>query len=206
MRIRGIIDNTSVNGPGKRTGVWTQGCHVGCSGCVNPETWDPKGAGSRDIGVLDLVKTIENNKKMHDIDGVSFSGGEPLEQFDDMYKTLVWLKTSSWMDIDILVYSGRLISEVKDPSILKYIDIFVDGPFVKDQIDLGLLWRGSRNQKVHLLNDKIKDKMKSYYNLLDSDGNLIEQETGVELILDQEGGLQLTGFSDMSERSLKKLI
>lgn len=201
MKIHGIIDETTTNGPGKRTSIWTAGCTVGCKGCVNPETWDA--AKGKEMGVLEIVRRIQHNKRTYDITGVSFSGGEPLEQLDDLYKVIVWLKDSN-LDLDILVYSGRLISEVKDPSILKYIDIFIDGPFVEAERDTSLLWRGSRNQRVHLLSDDIKTKMRDHYGLLDQNGELIEQEVGAEFQISESGDLKMTGFGDFSQKQLKK--
>lgn len=204
MRIRGIIDRTDTNGPGSRTSIWTQGCTVGCRNCTNPETWQKDGPGSKEMGILEIVKKIEDNKKSHNIDGITFSGGEPLEQSDELFKVLMWLRLCT--DLDVLVYSGRLISDVKNPAILDYIDIFVDGPFIEEEKNLSLLWRGSTNQKVYFLNDKIKDKMKNYYKLLDEKGNLIEGETGCEMTIDIDGTMNFTGFSNLSERTLKKLL
>lgn len=204
MRIRGIINKTEVNGPGVRTGIWTQGCTVACPGCVNPETWQKDGPGSREISTEELFKVISLNKKDYDISGVTFSGGEPLEQLEALKEILVEIKSKT--DLDVLVYSGRLISDIKDYSILNYVDVFVDGPYLQKEHNLDLLWRGSSNQRVFILNDKMRDKMKNFYNLLDEDGNLLDQETGCEMTIDENGEVQLTGFSDMSERKLKREI
>lgn len=203
MRLRGIIDQTLVNGPGKRSTVWVQGCTVGCPSCVNLETWDPKGGAEYSIEKIFLQ--LKENVKCHQLDGLSVSGGEPLEQLSELH-TLLRMVKENLPELDILVYSGRLITDVKNYDILNYIDIFVDGPYIEAQRNLDLLWRGSDNQKVYLLNEKIRTKMRDYYNLLDESGSLIEGETGAELIIDENGLIQLTGFSDFSERKLKREI
>ena len=201
MRIHGIVDQTAVNGPGNRTTIWTAGCTVACKGCVNPETWDAsKGS---EMSEKDLLSRILLNRTQHNIDGVSFSGGEPLEQFTSL-KSLLALIKQQCPALDILVYTGRLISDIKDYSVLNYIDFLIDGPFIENRKNLDLLWRGSDNQKIYLLNENIKNKMKNYYKLLDESGNLIDRETGAEFTIDTSGEIQLTGFSTMSQRQLKR--
>ena len=53
---------------------------------------------------------------------------------------------------DIWAWSGYTLEEIKaDDSmkdILKYIDVLVDGPFIEDQKDLSIPFRGSRNQRI----------------------------------------------------------
>lgn len=203
MLIHNILASSYVNGPGNRMVAWFQGCSIGCPGCSNIQTW-PK-TGGKEISAEDLFSIVVRNKEKFNIDGISFSGGQPLEQAEELYKILHLIKSSN-LDIDTLVYSGRLISEVEDKSILDFVDIFIDGPYIASERNLNLLWRGSNNQKVYLLNDKIKSKMRDVYNLLDQDGNLLDTETGAEITISKDGIVELTGFSNFSERELQKKL
>ncbi len=30
----------TVLGPGRRIGIWLQGCSIGCAGCISQDTWE----------------------------------------------------------------------------------------------------------------------------------------------------------------------
>lgn len=203
MQIRGIIDKTKVNGPGTRTAIWTQGCQMHCTGCSNTETWDSKEG--TNLKTFDIIKKIENNYRMHNIDGVTISGGEPFDQPEELHKLLVWLKLARF-DLDVLVYTGKEMSEIKNSDILNYIDILIAGPFVEKKKNLDLLWRGSSNQEIHFLNDDIKSRMADHYHMMDDQGNLIEQETGEEFTIEEDGTIQVTGFTDLCEKKLQDMV
>jgi anaerobic ribonucleoside-triphosphate reductase activating protein len=77
MFIHGKIEHSSVNGPGDRAVIWTQGCYLKCPGCWNPKTHEfGKGTHVYHHELIDWLGGIEG------IEGVTFSGGEPLQQGD----------------------------------------------------------------------------------------------------------------------------
>ena len=49
---------------------------------------------------------------------------------------------------DVWIYSGYTYEELKGRRILEYADVLVDGPFIAEQKDAGLAFRGSRNQRI----------------------------------------------------------
>lgn len=63
------------NGPGLRMVVWVQGCGLNCKGCFNQNTHNSEAGTS--IAVSDLAEQIN---ALDGIDGVTISGGEPLDQ------------------------------------------------------------------------------------------------------------------------------
>ena len=84
-RINKLETFGSVDGPGVRFVVFTQGCPMRCLFCHNPETWDFKGdkAGSFDISAEDLLKKALRYRSYWGKDGgITVSGGEPLMQMD----------------------------------------------------------------------------------------------------------------------------
>jgi len=86
--------------------------------------------------------------------GLTISGGEPFDQAREVLQ-LVRVVQSLAGDVEVLVYSGYLLEElstVGEPArrLLQEIDILVDGPYDADAGDR-LRWRGSDNQRVHLL-------------------------------------------------------
>ncbi len=75
-----------VNGPGKRFTLWTQGCFKKCKNCFNPETWSYK-----ENKILSPYQIFELINNFEDLDGVTITGGDPLEQEDDLLALLFLL-------------------------------------------------------------------------------------------------------------------
>ena len=136
-------------GPGKRIGIWVQGCSLRCPGCISPELSERKASSAREVG--EIVQEILRLSRGHD--GITISGGEPFEQARPLAQLarLVRQKTN----LDILVYSGYTIADIRKGgptmrSLLSSIDILIDGRF-EVKISNSKLWRGSDNQRMHLL-------------------------------------------------------
>src|SRR5215218_593389 len=78
----------TVLGPGRRIGLWMQGCSIHCPGCVSQDTWpaDPATAITVDA-LVDWCRTTTGSA----LDGVTISGGEPFDQPDALLRLLVAL-------------------------------------------------------------------------------------------------------------------
>jgi anaerobic ribonucleoside-triphosphate reductase activating protein len=79
--------------------------------------------------------------------GITFSGGDPLMQADALFDVLTCIRKKR-PDLSIWVYTGYNFEEVKDLPVMGLIDVLVDGPFIEQQKDLGLAFRGSSNQRI----------------------------------------------------------
>jgi anaerobic ribonucleoside-triphosphate reductase activating protein len=139
----------TVLGPGRRIGLWTQGCGIGCPGCVALDTWAPDPG--TEIEVADLVGWC-GSVLPRGVDGVTISGGEPFDQpeaLDELLGRLRAWRARVGSDIDLLCYSGRSLSVLRRrfPHILDQLDAVVPGRFVAARAP-GLKWRGSANQKL----------------------------------------------------------
>lgn len=149
-RIR-IDYNNIINGPGVRVVLWVTGCNHKCRGCHNPQTWD-KNAGlefNRD----DMNQILEYLGKSY-VDGITISGGDPLEDFnrDDLCKIIEEIKTR-YPDKTIWVYTGYVWEDLckklhkhQKEIILKYVDVVVDGVF-DEKLKVENQYRGSSNQR-----------------------------------------------------------
>ncbi|MDE6463590.1 MAG: radical SAM protein, partial [Muribaculaceae bacterium] len=71
IRVAGIVDGTSVDGPGLRTSIYVAGCRHRCPGCHNPGTWDFDAG--EDMTVEALLDRIKDNGC-----NVTLSGGDPI--------------------------------------------------------------------------------------------------------------------------------
>lgn len=79
-----------VDGPGIRTVVFLNGCTLRCKYCHNPEMWQMQ---KMSMSSKDLVAKILRNKTyFKNNGGVTFSGGEPLLQYDFLLETCKLLK------------------------------------------------------------------------------------------------------------------
>lgn len=140
MRIAGIVRDSIVDGTGVRDVVFFQGCGKRCKGCHNPDTWDYQGGCHRFLG--DVVNELAESSN-----DVTISGGEPLDQFDDLLELCRQLKSQGK---NIWVYTGNIVDPTKKIylQLSQYVDVIVDGRFVEDKKDCNLLFRGSSNQRL----------------------------------------------------------
>ena len=152
IRLSGPIERDSiVNGYGLRAVLWTQGCFTHCKGCQNPETWDP--AGGFLVDVEEIKKRLSELKGQS---GITFCGGEPFLQPEACKEIADFCRNElGWNVWSFSGYTYEIIKERGGPAweFLKSLDALIDGPFVLEERDLSLKFRGSRNQRLlHLEN------------------------------------------------------
>lgn len=145
----------TVLGPGRRLGLWLQGCSIHCPGCVSQDTW-PRDATKR-IAIADLVawcRKVSGGMP----DGVTISGGEPFDQPAALHALLTSL--TAWrhekaLDFDILCYSGHPLRRLRaqHARILALLDAVIAEPYV-DTLPQGASWRGSSNQPLVTLSPR----------------------------------------------------
>ena len=134
------------NGPGVRVSLFVSGCRNHCKGCFNPETWD------FDYGqpfTRETEDEIIEALRPSWIQGLSILGGDPAEK-ENAAILIPCLKRvrAALPDKDIWLYSGYTYEALRDKEILTLADVLVDGPFLLEQKDAGLAFRGSRNQRI----------------------------------------------------------
>jgi len=77
MLLHAFIPASRANGPGLRSVVFFQGCSLACPGCFNPESHPFTGA---DVTVPAVAERVLQARKEYGVEGVTFSGGEPMQQ------------------------------------------------------------------------------------------------------------------------------
>lgn len=146
IKIAGITDDSIVDGEGYRFTIFVQGCPHHCPGCHNPQTHDKNGGTWADTE--DLYKQIVANPLLS---GVTFSGGEPFCQAGPLAELALALHKRH---LDIWTYTGYTLEELEAQqnldvqALLNETDVLVDGPFILEQRDLTLPFRGSQNQRL----------------------------------------------------------
>lgn len=146
MRYHNITKDDMLNGDGLRVVLWVAGCSHCCKGCQNPVTWDPDGGLLFDAAAK--AEIFEQLDKSY-ISGITFSGGDPLHQANrlDVRELMVEIR-ERYPDKTIWLYTGDSWENIVYYPLLKYVDVLVDGEFVREQADGKLLWKGSANQRV----------------------------------------------------------
>ncbi len=177
----------SVIGPGRRLVIWMQGCCFQCDGCINPHLQTMYQ--NKLISIDHLTELTRN--LMHEIDGVTITGGEPFLQPEALSQYTRAVKNIA---LPIVVYTGFTLRQLESSrsnmvkDVLKYIDVLIDGPFVRDDA-VNTHYKGSANQVIHFLTN--------HYQMSDFDNtNRFE-------VCFQEGMIQLTGFYDERINLLK---
>lgn len=185
MKIYKIIKNTTVEGPGNRFCIWVQGCSRHCRGCFAQETWDFSAGEYYDVNVLfDMIKS------QNGIEGVTFLGGEPFEQINDVLELSKLIKS---INLSIVCFTGFKIEELKQKNdnninkLLTMIDLLIDGGFEKEKFDLSRPWVGSSNQRYIFLSNRYNaEHIKKYKNK-------------IEMRIDSNGKILINGMGDFEE-------
>lgn len=141
-------------GEGKRIGIWVQGCTLACDGCINEMIWSKKKG--KAVAIYDLYQYIHSISE--DFDGITISGGEPFQQYEQLIAFSYLIKTRTKLNIHC--FTGYEIKELEDlfpdKLYLQYIDSLVDGRYVKELHSNNNLV-GSSNQKTYRIkNGKAK--------------------------------------------------
>ena len=148
IQIAGIVPESVVDGPGIRMVVFCQGCPHQCVGCHNPHTHDANGGES--TTTEDILAQFVARPHLK---GITLSGGEPFVQAAACAELAQKVQQTGKQ---VLVYSGYIWEELQNLSVqnsdimqlIKHTDILIDGAYIKQERDLNLAFRGSKNQRI----------------------------------------------------------
>ena len=154
MRFVAITQADVNNGNGCRTTLWAAGCNHHCPGCHNSWTWD------YNLGKnwADVKDRLYKNLSKPYIKGLTLSGGDPLDQSPDDLKDLIYILSTirkDFPDKDIWLYTGYVYEDLNDlqRKVLENVDVLIDGPYIQEQRDITLPFRGSKNQRILYMKD-----------------------------------------------------
>jgi anaerobic ribonucleoside-triphosphate reductase activating protein len=179
VRLHAVEPRSRANGPGARFVVWLQGCTLGCPGCFNPGTHDVAGGTE-----VELDTVISQLAATREIEGLSLSGGEPLQQ---PAAAAALLDAAHALGLSTLAFSGYTIEEIRmldgGAEVLARLDVLIDGRYVAgERLATGL--RGSANQRIQLLTSR--------YTLAD-----VEATPVAEIRIGKAGEIVLTGVNPL---------
>jgi anaerobic ribonucleoside-triphosphate reductase activating protein len=177
LRIHSFLPLSYSNGPGKRAVIWVQGCTLDCPGCFNPETHSPEGG-----ELVSIDELFQRFRELgNSIEGISISGGEPLQQIQPLLKLLKRVREET--EFSVLIFTGfnweeiQRLSQVEE--FLKVVDVIISGRYdISRPVEDGL--RTSANQEIHVLTGR--------YNMGD-----LEVVPEGEVIITKQGEIILSG-------------
>ncbi|ASQ47778.1 MAG: anaerobic ribonucleoside-triphosphate reductase activating protein [Leptotrichia sp.] len=148
LRLLRTFKETIVDGVGLRYSIYFSGCSHACPGCHNEYSWNPNNGTELTYEILNEIANEINQNEL--LDGITISGGDPLFNPKDMLKVLKFLKEKTKKNI--WMYTGYTLEEIKKDDLrkkcLKYVDVLVDGRFIKELYDPNIKFRGSSNQRI----------------------------------------------------------
>jgi len=161
IRIHRVMNKTVSNGPGKRVGIWVQGCTLGCPGCFNPDTHGKDGMATE---VSDLIAQFLDplaDPYVGDptIEGITISGGEPLQQWPAVAELLAWVNEhTTW---SVVLFTGLEPGEIAqlpyEHEIGALTDVVIAGRYRQEQRQARNLI-GSSNKRLMFNSERYTPK------------------------------------------------
>jgi len=196
LNLGSFLPRSRVNGPGERAVLWLQGCPLRCPGCYNPALLPVKDAARFPVGVVaEVIKAIP------DIEGVTYSGGEPTMQAAALAALSETLHAAG---LSVVCYTGHVYEHLlagADPAVvalLRQVDLLIDGPFERGKAPGGR-WRGSANQRLIALSERYRD-------LAGHAGQDLSDEREVEVIVADGAALWTGVFPAEIPRRVQALL
>lgn len=193
MLIHAFVSASRVNGPGLRAVVYVQGCSLHCRSCWNPKSHEFIGD---ERSVEELVGWVLREHQESALEGVTFSGGEPMQQADALL-ALVESLHYRLPGLSLGLYSGYSEEELRTgrywcrpglasgakrdiwQRLTRYLDFAVLGRYIASRPST-LPLRTSANQKLTLFSSRYGEQ------------DFEPQE--VEIHIGAQGLVQVTGF------------
>ncbi len=141
-RVHSIDTFSTLDGPGIRTVIFLQGCHLRCRYCQNPDTWDYDAPSARLYSPEEIMGVVKRSKPyfISSGGGLTFSGGEPLLQHgfvrevfqqcqqEDIHTAVdTSLYVSQKSVMDILPYTRLVLADIKQMDREKSISLVGTG-------------------------------------------------------------------------------
>ena len=177
MNIAHIEEQSFIYGPGCRYVIWVQGCSLHCKGCWNKEMWSFDK--HHEYTIQQLFSMISNEN----VEGITILGGEPLDQFDEVYALCRKCKQKN---ISTMVFTGYELTEItssKMASIKGVVDILITGRYIESLRTIDNQWIGSTNQQIIFLSDRYSD-----YKIINANY--------MEIDIDEDGKCTILGFPE----------
>jgi anaerobic ribonucleoside-triphosphate reductase activating protein len=169
-------------GPGRRVGIWLQGCSIRCPGCISADTWAHREPNLEVSAALECIEPW-----LDECEGVTISGGEPFDQVGGLLALLQAIRARC--SADVLVYSGYSFEHIREQPVVSsgLIDALITDPYLAHMPQTKAL-RGSDNQRLHCLTPLGKQVFAS------AERETSGRDKRLDVMFDEDGSVWLAGI------------
>ena len=183
LKIGGVIPDSQIYGPGSRYTIWLQGCSIRCKGCWNQQFWTTEGGFFKTID--EIYTEIHDVIDRGDASGVTFLGGEPLDQINPLLALMHLLKKDN---VSMMLYTGYEMEEINNSPLMteciQLSSIAIVGRYVEELRSTSLRWRGSKNQEIIISDPLLRQTLD------------LKDMNEVEIHLHNNGFLNILGYPE----------
>jgi anaerobic ribonucleoside-triphosphate reductase activating protein len=179
LRLHSLMERSTVNGPGQRAVIWVQGCSLRCPECWNPQTHNLRQGFQCEVP--EIIEWFATLSRENPVEGITISGGEPMEQGPAVLELLRRLKAAH-PTLSLGLFSGYSEGELSGGvwiAIRDHLDFAVLGRYSPRRPSTSAMI-SSTNQALHLYTSR--------YSMADF------AEQSVEVHINDAGLTQITGF------------
>ena len=193
MLLHAFVPATRANGPGLRAAIYFQGCTLNCSNCWNKTTHKLEG---QDVAVRDVAQRFEEARRLEMLEGVTFSGGEPMQQAGDIAELLRGV-CSTLPTLSIGMFTGYSEKELETGHYFTRHGIDRDRRrtlwrSIRGQLDFAVMGRFNRHQPSDAPMRTSANQALRLFSGRYSEGDFYEQT--VEITIAADGLARTTGF------------
>jgi anaerobic ribonucleoside-triphosphate reductase activating protein len=192
MLVHGFVPVSRANGPGRRAVLWFQGCTLNCVSCWNKSSHRFEGAPTDGS---DIIRRVLALQQAGEIEGLTFSGGEPMQQASSLLKLIERLRDGSAAPLSFGMFTGYTLEELERGRYFTFeecrdkmetwrrirarLDFAATGRYNR-LAPVVLPMRSSRNQRLHLFTTRYRERD--------------FEELTVEVSIEVDGAATVTGF------------
>lgn len=163
MRINRILFPITTLGPGRRLGLWVQGCTLACPGCASQDTWDPDEGSSVTVDVL--TNAVADTISRQGLAGLTITGGEPLQQPRALVRLLRQLNLERQGGVTTMLFTGYPLAVARRlcPELVELCDVVIAGRYRED-LPAATPLVASTNQQIHFASQRVQSEFEDWQN------------------------------------------
>lgn len=193
MLLHAVIRASRANGPGLRSVVFFQGCTLGCRGRWNRETHAFRGS---EVDADTVARDLLQRHSEKSLEGVTFSGGEPMEQASSLLELIECLRSAA-PGLSFGMFSGYTEPELAAGnywtrnwlSISEKQHLWQE---IRNRLDFAVLGRFNQTQPSQAPLLSSRNQALRLFSMRYTAADFSEQS--VEVSIHEDGLTQLTGF------------
>jgi anaerobic ribonucleoside-triphosphate reductase activating protein len=193
MLVHGFVPVSRANGPGWRAVLWFQGCTLNCSGCWNPTSHQFQSVSPTDVN--DIVQRVTALHRAGDIDGLTLSGGEPMQQACSVLELIEGLRETGASSLSFGMFTGYTLHELERGRFFTFEDCpdkIATWELIRPHLDFAVMGRYNRLAPVAL---PLRSSRNQHLQLFTTRYQQSDfGEPIVEVSIGQDGTTTVTGF------------